>query len=216
MSRSCHSAVFSIAVTRFPRTTRASPHTRSVRTGFRLCGIAELPFCSLPNGSKTSPTSLRWRWRISVAIRSSVPAAMASADMKPACRSRATTCVDTTSTLRPSSLHTCSSTRGSMVAWVPTAPLTRPTPASSAARPSLSSERSSSATQPATLKPNVIGSATIPCVRPAIRVRRCWTASSAAASLTAPRSRTIMRADSTIWTAIAVSLRSWLVMPRWT
>src|SRR6266566_2001298 len=42
MSRSCQSAVFSRAVTRCPRTTRASPHTRSVMTGFRLCGIAEL------------------------------------------------------------------------------------------------------------------------------------------------------------------------------
>src|SRR5436853_349792 len=42
MSRSCHNAVFSSAVTRLPRTTRARPHTRSVNTGFRLCGMVEL------------------------------------------------------------------------------------------------------------------------------------------------------------------------------
>ena len=182
----------------------------------RLCGIAELPFCSLPNGSNTSPTSVRCRRRISVAIRSSVPAAMATADMKLACRSRDTTCVETSSTLRLSSRHTCSSTRGSIVACVPTAPLTRPTAASSAACSRRSIERSSSATQPATLNPKVVGSATMPCVRPAISVLRCFSARSAAASRTPARSPVMSRADSTICTASAVSFRSWLVIPMWT
>ena len=216
MSRSCHSAVFSSAVTRWPRTTRASPHTRSVRTGLRLCGIAELPFCSLPNGSNASPISLRCRWRISVAILSSVPAAIASADMKSACRSRATTCVETVSASRPSSRQTCSSTRGSSVACVPTAPLMWPTAAFFAACSSRAIERSSSETQPATLNPKVMGSATMPCVRPAMSVFLCLMARSAAASRTLARSWPMSRADSTIWTAIAVSFRSWLVMPRCT
>ena len=46
--------------------------SRSDRTGLRLCGMAELPFWPAPNGSSTSPTSLRARWRISVAISSIV------------------------------------------------------------------------------------------------------------------------------------------------
>ena len=35
---------FSSAATVFPRNTRAKPLSRSLVTGFRLCGIAELPF----------------------------------------------------------------------------------------------------------------------------------------------------------------------------
>ena len=53
---------------------------RSATFGFRLCGIAEEPFIPLPNGSSTSRTSVRARWRISVAKRSSDVAASASAD----------------------------------------------------------------------------------------------------------------------------------------
>ena len=45
MSRSCQSAMFSYAACTFARTTRASPQICSQVTGFRLCGIAELPFC---------------------------------------------------------------------------------------------------------------------------------------------------------------------------
>src|SRR6266705_736877 len=48
MSRSCQSATFSSPTSAFARTTRASPQSRSATTGFRLCGIAEEPFCRLP------------------------------------------------------------------------------------------------------------------------------------------------------------------------
>ncbi len=48
-----------------------SPQIRSATIGFRLCGIADDPFCPLPNGSSTSRTSVRARWRISTANRSS-------------------------------------------------------------------------------------------------------------------------------------------------
>jgi len=47
-------------------------------TGLRLCGIAELPRCSPPNGSSASRTSVRCKWRISMAIFSSVAAISAS------------------------------------------------------------------------------------------------------------------------------------------
>ena len=61
---------------------------RSATTGFRLCGIAEEPFWPRPNGSCTSPTSVRARWRTSSAKESSDDATTASAANSSACRSR--------------------------------------------------------------------------------------------------------------------------------
>src|SRR5437899_5044475 len=90
MSLSCQRAMSSSAVVAYPRTTRARPHTRSASTGLRLWGMADDPFCSEPKGSEASPTSVRWRWRISSAMRSSDPAATARAFMYMECRSRDT------------------------------------------------------------------------------------------------------------------------------
>ena len=59
MSRSCQSATFSNATTALPRITRARPLSRSFVIGFRLCGMAELPFCPSPKNSSTSRTSVR-------------------------------------------------------------------------------------------------------------------------------------------------------------
>ncbi len=84
MSRSCHRTMFSRAVCAEPRITRAKPDTRSDTTGFRLCGMADEPFCPSANGSCTSRTSVRARWRISVAILSRVDAVMARAVMNSA------------------------------------------------------------------------------------------------------------------------------------
>src|SRR5881398_2357558 len=69
MSRSCQSATFSIGVTAWPRMTRARPLSRSPVIGLRLCGIAELPFWPSLKNSSTSSTSVRCRWRNSVAQR---------------------------------------------------------------------------------------------------------------------------------------------------
>ena len=162
MSRSCHSAMFSRATSASARSSRAIPVTRSARTGLRLCGIALLPCCPEPNGSNASPTSVRWRWRISTAIRSSVPPRMASVVMSSACRSRLTTWVGAGSTESPSSVSTCRSTSALTFAWVPTAPEIEPTLTASRARARRSASRWSSASQPAALKPNVIGSAWMP------------------------------------------------------
>src|SRR5213078_4685935 len=73
MSRSCQSAMSSSAASAWARTRRASPHMFSASTGFRLCGIADEPFCPGAKGSAASPTSVRCRWRISRAMRSHVP-----------------------------------------------------------------------------------------------------------------------------------------------
>ena len=70
MSRSCQSGTFSSAAMALPRTTRARPLSFSPVIGLRLCGMAELPFCPAEKYSSTSSTSVRWRWRNSVAQRS--------------------------------------------------------------------------------------------------------------------------------------------------
>ena len=58
------------ATTTLARSTLDSPLICSQVTGLRLCGIEELPFCPLAKDSAASRTSVRWRWRISVAILS--------------------------------------------------------------------------------------------------------------------------------------------------
>ena len=93
MSRSCHSATSSSAATAWPRMTRARPLMRSAVMGLRLWGIALEPFCPLVNASSASRSSVRCRWRSSVASRSSELAATARAETSSAWRSRATTCV---------------------------------------------------------------------------------------------------------------------------
>ena len=89
---------------------------RSATIGLRLCGIADEPFWPLANGSCTSRTSVRARWRISTANRSSDVATRASAPSSSACRSRATTWVETGSGSRPSRSHAIRSTSGSVAA----------------------------------------------------------------------------------------------------
>ena len=92
--------------------------------------------------------------------------------MSSACRSRATIWLEASAARSPSFAHTSSSTRGSTCAYVPTAPLIAPTLTVSRARRSRSRSRSSSNAQSATLWPKLVGSATTPCVRPAITTSR--------------------------------------------
>src|SRR2546427_636902 len=67
MSRSCQRVMFSMEATQFARTIRAKPQRFSETIGLRLCGMAEEPFWPGGNGSSASSTSVRCRWRISVA-----------------------------------------------------------------------------------------------------------------------------------------------------
>ena len=85
---------------------------RSVMIGLRLCGIALEPFWPAWNGSSTSRTSVRWRWRISCAKRSSPAPASAIALSSSAWRSRGTTWVETGSAARPSRSSTRASYSG--------------------------------------------------------------------------------------------------------
>ena len=159
MSRSCQRATFSSPTSAFARTTRASPHSRSATTGFRLCGIADEPFWPRPNGSATSATSVRERCRSSSAKRSTDAATTASAPSSSACRSRCRICVETGSGSRPSLSQASRSSSGSVAAYVPTAPESLPTRIRSSALRSRSRPRSSSKAQPASLSPKVVGSA---------------------------------------------------------
>src|SRR5579884_2055351 len=121
MSRSCQSATFSSPTSACERTTRASPQIRSATTGLRLCGIADEPFWPRPNGSCTSPTSVRARWRISSAKKSSEDARTASAASSSAWRSRWRICVEVGAGSSPSRSHAIRSSSGSVAAYVPPA-----------------------------------------------------------------------------------------------
>ena len=105
MSRSCQSATSSIAGTTAIRTSRARPVRFSVRTGLRLCGIADEPFWPGAKYSSASSTSVRCRWRISIASRSIELAITPSVAKNIACRSRGITWVETGSGVRPIALR---------------------------------------------------------------------------------------------------------------
>ena len=137
-----------------------------------MWGIALEPFCApVRNGSSASRTSVRWRWRISVANASIVAPSDAQAYSTSAWRSRASTCVDGTG-VRPRRLHTYSSIAGSTLLYVPTAPESFPTAITSRADTRRRRSRRSWSAHSAILAPNVVGSAWMPCVRPTIGVSR--------------------------------------------
>ena len=104
------------------RTSRARPVRFSVSTGLRLCGMAEEPFCPGEKYSSTSSTSVRCKCLISVASRSMELATTARIEKYMAWRSLGITWVETGSGESPSFFATYSSTLGSMLAKVPTAP----------------------------------------------------------------------------------------------
>ena len=99
----------------------------------RLWGIADEPFWPVRNGSWTSPISVCWRLRISVAKRSSDPPTIAIAVSSAACRSRCTICVLTGSAWSPSAARTSASISGPRWLYVPTGPEILPVPISSTA-----------------------------------------------------------------------------------
>ena len=115
MSRSCHSGMPSMTGTSWARTMRAMPAMRSEMIGFFLCGMADEPFCPLPNGSCSSRTSVRWPCRTSSAIASQTVAMIDSADTHSVMPSRNTTCDAASAAFMPSASATRRSTDGSML-----------------------------------------------------------------------------------------------------
>ena len=101
---------------------------RSQTIGLRLCGIADAPFWPTANGSSASRTSLRCRWRISTAKRSSAAGDHGERGeegrrdgrgRRPASRPG--------STSSPRRSSAIVSTRGSTLPYAPTAPESLPT-----------------------------------------------------------------------------------------
>ncbi len=128
-------------------------------------------------------------------------------------RSRLTTCVAAGSAVSPSASQTWRSTSALTLAWLPTAPEILPTAIRSPARCSRSASRSSSANQPAALKPKVIGSAWTPWLRPTMGVDRCCSASRRTISSRRASSVATTAVASRRVTAVAVSSTSELVRP---
>ena len=126
-------------------TRRAKPVKFSVKTGFRLCGIAEEPFCPLEKNSSASSTSVRCICLISIAIFSIELATTPNALKYAACLSRGMIWVLIVSGAIFNFLQTYSSTYGSMFAKVPTAPEMAPVETSERATNSRSLLRAISA-----------------------------------------------------------------------
>ena len=213
MSRSCQSAWFSIATAAYPRKSRAKPAMRSLFTGFRFWGMAELPAWPARNGSRSSSISLCCRLRISVAKRSSVPPVIAMAATSAACRSRWTTCVLTGSTRSSSAVSASRSIWGLIWLYVPTGPEIFPVATSSAARARRSRSRAASKAQPASFAPSVIGSACMEWVRPAITVSRSSRARRMMTAMSASSSTRMRSLAARSCRASAVSMTSLLVKP---
>ena len=149
------------------RTTRASPQIRSATTGFRLCGIADEPFWPRPNGSCTSrdlgaremPDLERERVERrgdDRERREELGMAVALEDL-----GRGRRRLEAEPLARdPLELGIGRRVRADGARELADAhPLER-------ARDALARPRSSSKAQPASLSPNVVGSAWTPCVRP--------------------------------------------------
>ena len=136
----------------------------------RLWGIADEPFWPAVNGSWTSPISVCWRLRISVANRSSEPPMTAIAREQ----RRVPVALDDLGAdrvpWRPRAASTSASMSGPRWLYVPTGPEILPVPISSTAAASRVRPRSSSNAQPASLSPSVVGSAWTEWVRPIITV----------------------------------------------
>ena len=213
-ARSCSWSSASVSTDACAAASRAEARASAAPTGFRFWGIVE----DAPAPAEISPTSVCARSRTSSAIFAAAPAATASAPPRAAMRARFV-CQGRAGTARSSSSAYSSSTR------MPSSPKPESVPA---APPSWAARRSSaisassaraSATpisQPAALRPNVVGTACWSRVRAAIGVDRCSRARAAHAATTRSAS------SSTSWSALratsiaAVSRMSWLVAPRCT
>ena len=214
MSRSCHSATSSSPACAYERRRRARPVRFSLRIGFFLCGIAELPFWPAAKPSSASPTSVRCQWRMPSAICSIAVPSSASAHSTSAWRSRATTCVATVSARSPSAPSVAASISGSRLPYTPTAPASLPTAIVSCAVRSRAAARWSSARQRANTSPAVIGSAWMPCERPIIGVRACSRARAPSAAPSASSRPWTSSSARRVCSASAVSSTSDDVIPR--
>ena len=156
---------------------------RSLTIGLRLCGIADEPFWApARNGSSTSRTSVRCRWRTSVAKRSSpAPASAIALEQLGVAVARhhlrRHVLAREAQPLEHGGLHLGAVGRvGAHGAGE------RAHRHALTARSRRRRLRSASNAKPASLTPKVVGSACTPCVRPTQRVSTCSRARRTSAS----------------------------------
>ena len=215
MSRSSQRTAESSSSEAAERTRRARPRTRSDNSVLRLWGMALEPcWASASKGSRASPTSVMPSRLTLVVMRARVEAMTARCETTSAWRSREITCVGASSGRRPSRRRAASSISGEMKTWVPTSPDSLPTAMIRAARSMRSRPRRTSATQPATWRPNVWGTACWPCVRAIWIVSRWRTASRPSAPSTPATSPRRRSRERRICRLSDVSRTSLLVLPR--
>ena len=190
MSRSCHSATFSSAGLRV-----AAQHAREAGDLLGLDRVALVRHrrgALLPRAERLLHLAHLGALQVADLRRQALQAGARPARSRcssSAWRSRATTCVETSSRARPSRASTRASNSGLVAAYVPDrardARRRRParTRAAGAARCGAASKA-----KPASLTPKVVGSACTPCVRPTHSVSPCSRArrDSAATSPYAP------------------------------
>ena len=174
MSRSCQSATSLEPGLRGCREGRGRARRAARSATGCACGASRSSPSARP--SRTAPAPRRPRCAAGGALRARTTRSTSPAPRTRRAtrreRSRAITWVDGAGR-SPSCSHTYASTCGSTLEYVPTAPDTLPTATASRARSSRTRSRRSCSAQSASLLPKVMGSAWIPCVRPAMGVSRC-------------------------------------------
>ena len=218
MSRSCQRAMSSSAAPAWARSMRARPATCSDCTGFRLWGIADEPFWPSENGSSASRISVRCEApdlggdpleaaaRDGAGRRRARRAGRAGRSGWTPARARARARGRPLLDLRAARARRCRPRRRSFPPGSPPGPA-----------PGAPGSDRPPCTSPATLRPNVVGSAWIPCG--AADRRACPGAGARGAAGSrggGPRPRSAGRRPPRAPGASAVSTTSEDVSPTWT
>ncbi len=187
-------------------------------TGLRLCGMADDPPRPAPDGSASSATSPCAISDRSVAIFDRLPVQTATSQPRRSHSSR-WVCQGAggSASFRSSAMRRATAAPASpMTLSVPTAPPSCSASARPATWRSCSRERTIGASQLAHFRPKLVTTAGCSSVRASTGVAACCSARSsrcpASASSSASSSASAWRVASTM----AVSITSWLVLPRWT
>ena len=193
---------------------RARPVRFSVSTGLRLCGIADEPFWPSEKNSSASSTSVRCRWRISVASRSTEEATTPSVAKNAAWRSRGITWVEIGSGFRPSFARDMRFDARVDVGEGADRAGDRAGRDLLARRDQPRSRRARTRRRrSASFRPKVVGSAWMPCERPIVGVILCSKARRFSAASSASTSAIRMSLARCNCTARQVSSTSELVSP---
>ena len=199
--------------------TRAVPRLAAVTaatacTGLRLCGMVDDPPRPGAAASATSPTSVWESSTTSPPILAAVPATMPRLAASSAGRWRAE-CQGRAGSARPSSAAKRAITSGPRVPKTARVPAAPPSCTARRARAPTRSRRASTtpASQPAALRPKVVGTACCSSVLAAMTVWRCRSARAAHSAASPSSSARVIAVARWATSTAAVSRMSWLVAP---